>query len=502
MSDAKRKLPHAEIVFARGPISLPILGNPERPISYDDAIAIIEAKKSEETTVRRFSMTLPCHPLDGGRATQMAMAQLFGATVPHPESRPSTISVKLGDQDYNIPWGQFLWPLQAQDLKQWIGTSNGTDELGNGVFVLIGNLQARYEKEWNALCLRIREIVRDYSILLGQTIRITFTNDDNDVMPWPKLESWDVRNIDTSTLCYTKTTEEIIEQLVYAPIDNYHAFIRAGERFNRGILSTGPFGTGKSMLNASIAKHGQQAGMTVFYTSKTQDAARCLRFAQLYATRERPAIVFIEDIEAICDGPEKKTEAVGELMNVLDGVDTKNSNVLFICTTNYYERLYLGLKRSRRIDLTINILAPDADAAGRIVRAYLTQQGEELYAPDVDFDAVGRVCDGMVAADISEVCTRAKVAHIAKTGAAPTRHSINTHSILAAANSVAAEIEMRRPTMTREVSPIERAAMLVAAALSEDERFREFRALASSLPTQATVAKGAAPTLATSQSQF
>ena len=97
-----------------------------------------------------------------------------------------------------------------------------------------------------------------------------------------------------------------------------------------------------------------------------------------------------------------------DLLNTIDGVLTKNAQVITVLTTNHVERLDRAMLRPGRLDAVITVKAPEAEAVQRLVRLY----GRGLVDANEDLGAVREALAGNIPATIREVVERSKLAMI------------------------------------------------------------------------------------------
>jgi ATP-dependent 26S proteasome regulatory subunit len=107
------------------------------------------------------------------------------------------------------------------------------------------------------------------------------------------------------------------------------------------------------------------------------------------------------------------TKEMNAILETLDGVTAKNAEVITVFTTNFPEKINGAFLRSGRVDIEIELLPPDAEAAGRFVQHIA---GEYL-APDVDLELVGMAFADLVPADITNGINQAKTRAIGVHGA-------------------------------------------------------------------------------------
>lgn len=137
-------------------------------------------------------------------------------------------------------------------------------------------------------------------------------------------------------------------------------YVKLGFTHKRGVLLRGEPGTGKSCLLKLVMEDCVARGDVVFII---KDAYVLKEALAVYRDVEadRHVLIIMEDIDHVFDyGGEYP------ILELLDG-DSQVDGVLFLFTTNYYERLSPRIKRPGRIDKIIEIMSPPKE--GRL--AYL-----------------------------------------------------------------------------------------------------------------------------------
>jgi SpoVK/Ycf46/Vps4 family AAA+-type ATPase len=167
----------------------------------------------------------------------------------------------------------------------------------------------------------------------------------------------------------------------------------------RGILLEGRYGTGKSLTARVTAKVAADNGWTFLMLDRSQGLQSAIEFAQHY----QPCVIFAEDIDRCAD---RDDEDVNDLVNMLDGLISKDMEMMVVLTTNFIEKIDRALLRPGRFDAVISIQPPDAETAERLVHAY----ARDLLDETADLSEVGEVIAGQIPATIREVVERAKLA--------------------------------------------------------------------------------------------
>lgn len=438
-------------------------------MSLDNAITVLQQRREMEEQVVGRSVEFPMHPYEVAHAFGQAIEEVCGTlmgkaretwfgTIP-----PSKVSIEVEPGQFTeVVWGQLVFPFSPGEgclVAGWTRADNDGSIIGR----LSGEFRQKYEHVWNKIIRRTREILDEGSLFRGKTLRIDFRGQV------PDVKAWNVRNVDVSHLVFSKDLEGHIQDHIITPIRHRALCGAAGVPFKRGILLTGPYGTGKTLLAACVAREAAAEGITVLYIEDAKQLPQAIRMA----ARLAPAIVFAEDIDRITDGP--RDGQVDQLLNTLDGIDTKNFPVMTILTSNYPDKIYKGMIRPGRIDVALHILPPDSEAAQRLVKTYL---GEMFDAKNGDLEEMGNALTGMIPAVIREICERSKLSAISRTGAVPAAKGINADDVLRAAKSMKNQIDLleAKPTEPTMLDKATEVAKLIVKAVEvvEDPDIREF----------------------------
>jgi transitional endoplasmic reticulum ATPase len=191
--------------------------------------------------------------------------------------------------------------------------------------------------------------------------------------------------IDPESVAYKQEVFDRLESSVWGPIRTAELQRQSGLKLNRKTLLFGPYGTGKSLAGGLTARWAVESGWT-FIQAKTgdEDLSKVIKTAELYA----PAVVFIEDID---NSMSADNDEMAKLLEMFDGVGTKDREVMLLMTSNHADTLSKGMLRSGRIDACIEI--GDLDRAG-IERLIQFTFAPETLDDDIDFDAIVEAMEG------------------------------------------------------------------------------------------------------------
>ena len=144
--------------------------------------------------------------------------------------------------------------------------------------------------------------------------------------------------------------------------------------------------------------------------------------------------------------------AISDIQNQMDGVDTKNQEIITILTTNYMDKIIehggKALLRPGRLTV-VPIPPPDADAASRLVLKY----GRGNFHPDADFERMGTALAGKIPSLIQETVELAKIAAIARVNGPKIKGLVMEHDVMVALK----QLEWINQRLLDQAKPVERA---------------------------------------------
>jgi len=210
-----------------------------------------------------------------------------------------------------------------------------------------------------------------------------------------------------------------VREMIELPLKHPELFDRLGIEPPKGVLLHGPPGTGKTLIAKAVANESDAyftpiAGPEIMSKFYGESEAR-LREVFQDAEKNAPAIVFIDELDAIAPKREEVTgeverRVVAQLLSLMDGLKSRGK-VVVIGATNRPQALDPALRRPGRFDREIVIGVPDRD--GRLEILQIHTRGMPL-AKDVDLNVLASVTHGFVGADLEAICKEAAMSALRK----------------------------------------------------------------------------------------
>lgn len=111
--------------------------------------------------------------------------------------------------------------------------------------------------------------------------------------------------------------------------------------------------TGKTLLAFKKAKEAVENNWIFIYLKDPTLLAKTLRLAKVIDKNGNGVFIFVEDIDQVTRG--ERDIAMQDILNTLDGGDTKDMNVISLFTTNHLELIEPTFLRGKRIGSIISL---------------------------------------------------------------------------------------------------------------------------------------------------
>ena len=406
-------------------------------MSIKDAIDLLyrraEYLEQEVNIVEKFDV----FPLDGAYALSQVIIETFGWQEGKPirtmfgEQKPRILTIPSGPHTkVDVPWGRFELPT-VQGILQ---TNVGEGRNGRAVFELFAEVKRKDEATVRMLFNALGEYLKENSLYRGKAIKIRFRDDDGDRIGLPEPEFLNLDEVRVENLILNEDLAASVRANLFTPIERVQDCLQNGIKVKRGVLLGGNFGTGKTLTAMCAAKIAQDNGITYIYCPRASELGDAIAFAKQY---QSPAcIVFCEDIDRSVAG--NRTVEMDEILNILDGIDTKNENIITVLTTNFLKNVNQAMLRPGRLDAIINVEEPDAKTAERLVRYY----GGLAISEDEDLTEVGVALEGQIPAVIEEAVKRAKLFELTLLPVGHAVENLSAEALRQSAVTMATQIEL------------------------------------------------------------
>ena len=224
----------------------------------------------------------------------------------------------------------------------------------------------------------------------------------------PKVKFADVAGVQEAK----EEVKEIVDFLKHP--DRY---INLGAKIPKGVLLVGPPGTGKTLLAKAVAGEADVPFFSVSGSSFIEMfvGVGASRVRDLFenAKKEAPAIVFIDEIDAIgksraasgmIGGNDEREQTLNQLLAEMDGFSSDASPVIVLAATNRPEVLDAALLRPGRFDRQVLVDKPDFKGRIEILRVHIK---DIKLDHSVSIEDIARMTAGLAGADLANIINEA-----------------------------------------------------------------------------------------------
>ncbi|MEM3671174.1 MAG: CDC48 family AAA ATPase [Thermoprotei archaeon] len=203
-----------------------------------------------------------------------------------------------------------------------------------------------------------------------------------------------------------------VREMIELPLRHPELFKRLGIEPPKGVLLYGPPGSGKTLLAKAVANetdayfvaiNGPEI-MSKFYGESEQKLREVFEDAKKHA----PAIIFIDELDAIAPKREEVTgevehRVVAQLLTLMDGLEARG-DVIVIGATNRANALDPALRRPGRFDREIEIVLPEKQGRMEILQIHTRNMPLEK---DMDLRRLADMTHGYTGADLAALAREA-----------------------------------------------------------------------------------------------
>lgn len=398
------------------------------------AIETLERFEAAQEEVVRVVRVYDAFPWDGAYALDKVLTEKYGWSnaMGTPgwfgDDPPSLLPVEVGyKKTVQVPWGRFGLPGINGTLETGV-----TDRRGRKAFQLTASVKRKYEAEVTAIFDAIGTYLDGHSIYRGQAIEIDFDQLDAQGLVEPKFINID---IDPNSLILNDDIREDVENVVFTPIIRAAELKRHGISFRSMVVLAGDYGTGKTLTTTVAAYHAKQAGVFYLKIKRASQLAKGIEFCRQYEG-EYGAVLQVEDVDRVTSGD--RNQSLDDILNTVDGVDSKSSKVFVLATTNAVQTIHPAMLRNGRVRKVIFFTTPDAKSVEKLIHQY----GKEVVDPAADLTEAGQILAGTKPATIADVVSLSKLAMLKRSEVGTRKLVVSGEAIAAVARTMSRQLEL------------------------------------------------------------
>ncbi|MDA3855559.1 MAG: CDC48 family AAA ATPase [Candidatus Woesearchaeota archaeon] len=203
-----------------------------------------------------------------------------------------------------------------------------------------------------------------------------------------------------------------LKEMVEMPLREPEVFREAGIKAPKGILLSGPSGTGKTLLAKAVATESEANFISVkgpeLVSKWVGESEKAVREIFKKAKQVAPCVIFFDEFDSIASARggsnnDSADKIVNQLLTELDGIE-ELTGVSIIAATNRADLIDDALKRPGRLDSIIEIGLPDEKTREAIFKIHTKNM--PLFK-DVKIIELAKLTDKFSGAEIEGVCQKA-----------------------------------------------------------------------------------------------
>lgn len=207
-----------------------------------------------------------------------------------------------------------------------------------------------------------------------------------------------------------------LEEAVILPLTKPESFERLGINPPNGVLLHGQPGTGKTLLAKAVANRTNSTFISLSGAELVRkyigEGARLVRDLFKLAQEKRPAIIFIDEIDAVgshrfatANGDREVQRTLMQLLAEMDGFN-EVKGVKIMAATNRLDMLDPALLRPGRFDRVIQVGLPGKEGRRRIFQIHSAKMA---LGENVRLEELAELTEGFTGADIRNACMEAGI---------------------------------------------------------------------------------------------
>lgn len=211
-----------------------------------------------------------------------------------------------------------------------------------------------------------------------------------------------------------KEAIEDLKEVIELPLKRPKLFEKVGITPPKGVLLYGPPGTGKTLLAKAVANSTDATFIEVVGSELVQkfigEGAKLVKEIFTLARRKAPAIIFIDEIDALAamrmetgtSGEREVNRTFMQLLAELDGFEPLG-NIKVIAATNRKDILDHAILRPGRLDRLIEVGLPDDKGRMEVLKVHTAN----MNLNGIKLKEVAESVEDFSGAEIKAVCTEA-----------------------------------------------------------------------------------------------
>jgi transitional endoplasmic reticulum ATPase len=187
----------------------------------------------------------------------------------------------------------------------------------------------------------------------------------------------------------------------------------------RGVLLTGPSGTGKTLLAKALANESQVNFISVkgpaLISKYVGESEKAVREVFKKAKQAAPCIIFFDELDAVAprrgaEGGESRVmeRVIGQFLTEMDGIE-ELKGVLVLGATNRMDIIDPALLRPGRFDSIFELPLPEEEARYKIFQVHT--RGKPL-SKEINLRQLAKETEGLSGADIELITRKATLSAI------------------------------------------------------------------------------------------